>query len=108
MVVDLLDADIIFPLLPEEIMVHANRQLLVDIAFRCNHDVEIYCFDPAAMVSFDWHFFLQCVFRWATHFGIRPISMIGDRVPRRGYDLEQDFRAWLLDLDNEERVSALS
>ena len=79
-----------------------------DIAFRCNHDVEVYCFDPAAIVSFDWHCFIQCVFRWATHLGIRPISMIGRHLLPTGYDLRQDFRDWLLHLENGERVIALS
>lgn len=32
---------------------------------------------------------------WAIHFGIRPISMIGDHVPHTGYDLKRD---WLFHL----------
>ena len=56
----------------------------------------------------DWHHFMQCVFRWAIHFGIRPISMIGEHVPHNGYDLKQDFRDWLFHLKNNERVTALS
>ena len=108
MVGDLLDADIVFPFCLHEFMAHVNRQVLVLIAFRCNDGVEFYCFDPSATVSFDWHCFMQGVFRWATSFGIRPISMIGCLLPRRGYDLEQDFQAWLFDSNIVEGVTALS
>ena len=107
MIAELQDARIIFPLHDEEILAHANRELLVDIAFRSNHDVEIYCFDATGMVSFDWHCFLQCLFRWATHCGMRPISMIGNHLAPFGYDLRQDFRDWLFHIENEETVTAL-
>ena len=46
---------------------------------------------------FHWHWFIQCIFRWATTFEVCPISMIGSTMLRRGYDLEEDFDAWLLD-----------
>ena len=45
MFADLSDADIIFPPDSEEIRTHANRQVLVDIAFWGRHDVRIFCFD---------------------------------------------------------------
>ena len=100
---------IIFPLHPEEIKEHANQRMLVDIAFRSSRDIEIHCFDPMAMVFFDLHHFMQCVFHWAAFVGVRPISMIGGYLPRRGYDLEHDFEAWLLDaFEDEETVSAIS
>ena len=103
----LLDAEILFPLSRQEIMAHVHRETLVDIAFWCPHGVEVYCFDPFALDSFDWPWFIQCIFRWATVFGVRPISMIGSNLPRRGYNLEEDFEAWLLDWPEGEGVMAL-
>ena len=108
MVVELLDADIVFPLSLQELMAHVNRQELVHIAFRCSHGVEVECFDPLAIVSFDWNCFMRCVFRWALAFGIRPISMIGGRLPREGFDLEEHFRLWVLNLESDEQVTACS
>ena len=105
---DLLDEDFIFPLHSEEVAAHANEHLLVDIAFECKNDIEVHCFDPTAMISFDWHFFMQCVFRWASHCGIRPISMIGGRLPRQGFDLKEHFRVWVLNLESDEQVTAFS
>ena len=107
MVVDVQHTDIIFPLSHQDIMAHSHRQALIDIAFWCRHGVEVYCFDPSAVITFDWHCFMHCVFRWATAFGIRPISMIGCNLPRRGYDLKQDFEAWLLHSHDDEKVTAL-
>ena len=107
MFADLSDADIIFPLDREEIRTHANRQVLVDIAFWGRHDVRVFCFDPAAMVPLDWSHFLQCVFRWATYFGLRPISMIGAYTRRGGYDLGEEYQDWFLRPENAERVTAL-
>ena len=101
--------NIIFPLHPEEIKVHANQRMLVDIAFRSNRDIEIHSFDPMAMAFFDLHHFKICVFRWATFVGVRPISMIGGYLPQRGYDLQHDFKAWLFDaVEIEETVTAIS
>ena len=108
MVVDLLEADILFPLHSDEITAHASQHLLVDIAFRCKDGIEVYCFDPTAMVPFDWHSFMQCVFRWATFCGVLPISMIGGHLPRTGYDLEEEFQMWLLDVKNDAKVTAFS
>ena len=101
------DADIIFPLNREEVSMHANKHRLVDIAFRCPEDFDVFTFDPADIVCFSWQNFIECVFRWAIHLGIRPISMIGSGLPRRGYDLKEDFDNWLLDATNDERVTAL-
>ena len=108
MVGNLLEGDIIFPLENDDIRFHANRQVLVDIACDSNSGIDIYCFDPAAMVPLNWQHFLQCVFRWAIHCGIRPISMIGDHLPRTGVDLEEDFRDWLMHLEHHEGITALS
>ena len=109
---DWLDAEIVFPLHDQQILAHDNRHLLVDVAFWSNHDVEIYSFDPTAMVSFDWDCFVQCLFRWATHCGIQPVSMIGIHLAPSGYDLRHDFQNWLLhieneDTENEESLTAL-
>ena len=106
MFADLSDADIIFPLDREEIRTHANRQVLVEIAFWGRHDVRVFCFDPAAMVPLDWSHFLQCVFRWATYFGLRPISMIG-HIHDVGYDLGEEYQDWFLRLEKAETVTAL-
>ena len=107
MFADLSDADIIFPLDREEIRTHANRQVLVEIAFWGRHAVHVFCFDPAAMVPLDWSHFLQCVFRWATYSGLRPISMIGAYTSRGGYDLREEYEAWFLRPENAEGVTAL-
>ena len=107
MATSLQDAEILFPLSRQEIIAHVHREMLVDVAFRCPHGVEVYCFDPFALDSFHWHGFMHRIFRWATTFGVRPISMIGNSLPRRGYDLEQDFEAWLLDFNDGEGVMAL-
>ena len=106
MFADLSVADIIFPLDREEIRTHANRQVLVDIAFWGRHDVRIFCFDPVAMVPLDWSHFLQCVFRWATYFGLRPISMIG-HIHDVGYDLGEEYQDWFLRPEKAETVTAL-
>ena len=106
MFADLSDADIIFPLDREEFRTHANRQVLVEIAFWGRHDVHVFCFDPAAMVPLDWSHFLQCVFRWATYFGLRPISMIG-HIHDVGYDLGEEYQDWFLRPEKAETVTAL-
>ena len=100
--------DIIFPLHTDEIRAHANRGMLVDIAFRSSHDVEIHCFDPMDLEFFNLHHFMQCIFNWATFAGFRPISMIGGYMDR-GYDLDDDFQAWILDnFEIDETVTATS
>ena len=106
MFADLSDADIIFPLDRKEIRTHANRQVLVDIAFWGRHDVRVFCFHPVAMVPLDWSHFLQCVFRWATYFGLRPISMIG-HIHDVGYDLGEEYQDWFLRPEKAETVTAL-
>ena len=44
---------------------------------------------------------------WAMFAGLRPISMIGRCLARRGYDLEHEFQVWRLDnSDTDEEVIA--